>query len=157
MYVDDLNIGEVHALETAQSLFSQNKEEKFIHARHCEKAFKNIKKNAEEIGMKINSKKTQLLCMSDSRFSNVSSHIIDDDTKVESVTSMKILGFVFGENPNVWEHVQYIVGKFNKAIWMLIHPDLSEMCFREQTEIRKWPFCILELLKLFLGNNRDTC
>ena len=39
MYVDDLNIGEVNALECAQRHITEEKEEQYIHARYCEETF----------------------------------------------------------------------------------------------------------------------
>ena len=121
MYIDDLNIGEVHALETAQRHITQAQERMYVHARFCEETFKRISENAEDIKMKINSSKTQLLCISDPRKSDIISHIVTDGVKVSSVDTMKILGFVFGKSPNVTEHVKYIIGKFNRAIWSLTH------------------------------------
>ena len=34
---------------------------------------------------------------------------------------MKILGFVFGERPSVYEHINYVCQKFKKAIWSVTH------------------------------------
>ena len=65
VYIDDINIGEVHAMEKAKSLFSQMKEQRTIHATYCEEKFIDIKRRASEIGMVINDQKTQLLCISD--------------------------------------------------------------------------------------------
>ena len=61
MYIDDLNIGEVHAMERLKkSLFSQIKEQRTIHATHCEERFNTINEDAKNIGMRINAEKTQL-------------------------------------------------------------------------------------------------
>ena len=67
MYIDDLTIGEVHAIERAKIHISQNKVKKVIHAYHCEDTFKAITSNATDIGMLISAKKTQLICISDHR------------------------------------------------------------------------------------------
>ena len=74
-YIDDLNIGEVHALEKAKLHITTSKEKKTIRATHCEKRFSQITSKAEEVGMVINGQKTQLLCVSDNRNSDVSSYI----------------------------------------------------------------------------------
>ena len=121
MYIDDLNIGEVHPLESAKCHFSQQKEVKRIHALHCQKKFKDKKDCTEAIGMKINAKKTQLLCVSDSRHSDIVSYINADDERIESVQEMKILGFIFQNRPNVNAHVKYCITKYNKALWALNH------------------------------------
>ena len=54
MYVDDLNIGEVQDLRTSTNHYTTNKEEKTLHAKHCEKKFDIINSNAANIGMQIN-------------------------------------------------------------------------------------------------------
>ena len=121
IYIDDLNIGEVHALEKSKKHLSVNKEVKTIHAKFCENKFENIKRRADNIGMVINADKTQLLCVSDNNFCEVKSYLIADDKRVDSVDSLKILGFVFDSKPNVSAHVNYCISKFNKALWALTH------------------------------------
>ena len=137
MYVDDLNVGEVHALETAQRHFTQKKEEKYVHARHCEKVFNIIGSNASKIGMKINAEKTQLLCVSSDNHANVTSHIVNEERKFESVQSMKILEFIFGTKPNVSEHVNYMMEKFNRVIWQLIHLQRANIEKKTMLEVYK--------------------
>ena len=34
---------------------------------------------------------------------------------------MKILGFVFGNKPTVTAHIDYIVEKYNRAVWSINH------------------------------------
>ena len=146
-YIDDINIGEVNALETAQRHLSQRKEVKRVHARYCEEAFDRITANASKIGMRINAAKTQLLNISDPRQSDIVSHIVADGVKVESVETMKILGFVFGKNPNVSEHVSYCINKFNKSIWALIH--LKRAGIVEDT--------LLDIYKVMLRPHLEYC
>ena len=114
-----MNIGEVHAMEKAKSLFSQLKEKRTVHATYCEDKFKIIEEKSSEIGMVINAAKTQLLCVSDTRFSETESYFIAGDQKIRSQDEMKILGFVFEKRPSVSAHIKYCVSKFNKAIWTL--------------------------------------
>ena len=122
MYIDDLSIGEVHDMNTSVSLFSQRKEERRRHARICEDKFKIITENANSIGMKINEKKTQLICFSDSNFSNTKSFInIDDEDRIYSEDNMKVLGFIFSSKPGVGAHVDYMSKKFKKSLWSLHH------------------------------------
>ena len=147
MYIDDLNIGEVLPLETAQRHITEKKEVKNVHARFCENAFDNISANANKIGMQINEEKTQLLCVSDPRQSEIIAHIDTEDKRIQSVSKMKILGFVFGKDPNVTEHVNYIVQKFNKSLWMLIH--LKRAGIREEV--------LLEVFKVTLRPILEYC
>ena len=98
---------------------SQNKQETRVHAEKSELLFNEVSVRAAEIGMRVNQKKTQLLCMSGSNYSNVSSYIKYDGEKINSSTSLKILGFMFGNKPNVQCHVDYIVRKTNAKLWTL--------------------------------------
>ena len=136
-YIDDMNIGEVHAMEKAKSLFSQLKEKRTVHATHCESRFSEISVAAENIGMVINAQKTQLLCMSDNRFCNTESYFITNGTKISSVDNMKILGFVFDTKPNVGAHISYSINKFSKAIWALNHLKRARMDIKVLTEVYK--------------------
>ena len=127
MYIDDLNIGEVHAMEKAKSLFSQLKEKRTVHATHCEERLETIEQNASGIGMRINTQKTQLLCVSDTRFCDTQSYINTKEGRVNSVKQMKILGFIFEDRPSVGAHIQYSIDKFNRALWALIHLKRAKM------------------------------
>ena len=122
MYIDDLSIGETLDLDIAVSTYSQQLEKKTIHARKCEEYFETIDVNARSIGMKINSEKTQLLCINDNNICDTECFTqVDPDTRIMSTDSMKILGFVFSNKPNVTAHIEYIINKFNKAVWSINH------------------------------------
>ena len=107
MYIDDLTVGEVHALEQAKRHITQHKERKIVHAYYCEESFNTIKSNADDIGMVINSLKTQLICIIADNNSSVSSYINADGNRVESVNTLKVLGFIFEDRPSVNAHVKY--------------------------------------------------
>ena len=69
--------------------------------------------------MRVN-KKTQLLCMSSSLISDVTSFIdTEDNEKIVAGETLKILGFVFGTRPNVQEHVRSVIKKFNARSWTI--------------------------------------
>ena len=97
------------------------KEHKSIRAYHCENAFESINNSATDIGMVINSLKTQLICISDDRNSTISSYIDINKERVHSQENLKILGFIFDQRPSVDAHVNYCCDKFNRAIWSLNH------------------------------------
>ena len=127
MYIDDLTVGEVHALERSKRHLTQHKEVKTIHAYHCEESFNVIKTNADEIGMVINALKTQLICISDDRNSNTSSYINTDNKRINSVYELKVLGFIFENRPSVGAHVKHCCDKFNRAVWALNHLKLAKI------------------------------
>ena len=121
-YVDDLTNGEIQDLRGAVTLITTEKEEKRAHAKVCEEKFEIISRNSDNIGMKINGAKTQLLSISDNNFANVVSYInVPGEASIYSESRMKILGFIFGERPSVKYHVENTVNKFKKKIWMINH------------------------------------
>ena len=119
MYIDDLNNIEKVRHHDAVSIVSEEKQVLLAHAEKSEKNFTATKKRAEEIKMKVNSEKTQLLCISASVGSEVKSYIRVDNTEIQSVNELKILGFWFGNRPNVNLHVSKLCQKFRSMLWTL--------------------------------------
>ena len=71
--------------------------------------------------MKVNHGKTQLLCVSASKSANVTSYVKSGSTKVESCDKLKMLGFMFGKDPSVQTHVNFMLEKARKKLWLLRH------------------------------------
>ena len=101
MYVDDLNNIEKVKQSTAISLISQTKTELMPHAIKSERNFARIEENALRIGMKVNAAKTQLLCISGNAHFEVRSYIRTQTQEIKSGKELKLLGFWFGDKPNV--------------------------------------------------------
>ena len=77
---------------------------------------------SEDIGMKINTKKTQLLVISPPNGCITSAiATVADGTVITSPNSLKLVGFHFGTAPGVQRHVEELQGKFRKKIWMIYH------------------------------------
>ena len=124
-YVDDVNIEERLFLANATSVFSHLKERKTVRAVRCEEIFNTIAENASAIGMKVNPKKTRLLCVSSAIHSNVEAYVSHGDERIASGQSMVLLGFRFDSRPSVASHVDFIQEKVNARAWMLRHLRLS--------------------------------
>ena len=72
--------------------------------------------------MRINNKKTQVLCISSATESKVEAVVRPTpDTKITSGDALKIVGFWFGPRPDVTLHVQKMVNKFPWRLWVLYH------------------------------------
>ena len=69
--------------------------------------------------MKVNGKKTQLVCISASNEASVFSYIGTKDSRIESKDCLKILGFWFGCKPGVGKQVEVMQAKFRSRLWML--------------------------------------
>ena len=73
--------------------------------------------------MRVNVKKTQILCISPNNGQLTSAAFIPrgSDEAICSGETMKLVGFTFGAAPTVDAHVEYICWEFRKKIWMLFH------------------------------------
>ena len=128
VYIDDLNTIEKVKQSTAITTFSEGKPLVKPHAINSEKNFARIKSRAETIGMRVNSEKTQLLCITGNTTSRVTSYIrTAEGQEINSSENLKILGFWFGRNPNVNVHVQKLLDKFRGRLWSLRHLKKSGM------------------------------
>lgn len=84
-----------------------------------EKDFATLNDRAEEIKMKINAKKKQLLVVAPSLGNNTTALIKAGGILIEWVDSFKLAGFTFGRDPGVRCHVRAIEEKINTKIWVL--------------------------------------
>ena len=96
--------------------------------------FAKVNKQAKEINMRVNSKKTQMLCMTGTRIDEISTYTRDGNDEICSTNGLKILGFNFGPEPNVVAHVSIIVEKFYSKLWVLRFMRRSGM---KSTDMRK--------------------
>ena len=112
-YVDDMSL--IEGLSTSES-----DNEGMIRAGKSEAAFKLIKERAEEVNMKVNTDKTTLLCIGNSR-EKVKTYIEDGNKRVTSVESLKLLGFHFSDSPTMGRHVEEIKKKVYNRSWTLVN------------------------------------
>ena len=121
-YIDDFLSTEHLALTGAYNIFSTNKPEAVLHAKRCQEFFVAVKKNAENVGMKVNDQKTQLLCIDFVHGRDVSAYIcLTSNEKIKSQETLKQLGFVFGKRPNMDAHYEHMCLKYRKRLWYLRH------------------------------------
>ena len=72
--------------------------------------------------MKVNPRKTQLVCVSAAIHSEVTSHVNDGEGgRILSQDSMTVLGFSFGSRPTMTEHVALVRRKYNARSWVIRH------------------------------------
>ena len=121
-YVDDFLGSETLETERGTAIFSQNKTQRFLHARGSQDFFNTVNRQCTGIGMTVNSKKTQMITINAASSEDVRSFIktTDGDT-ILSQDSLKVLGFVFGTRPNVQPQVDHMCKKFRARVWVLRH------------------------------------
>ena len=92
--------------------------------------------------MKVNTEKTKMLCISDSRTYKAVSFLEDaSGNVVYSTDSLKILGVHFSSRPDMAEQVNSICRKFRSRIWTLRH--LHHRGFSEEDLLRVYKSTIL--------------
>ena len=84
--------------------------------------FRQITLIAQAMGMKVNSDKTMVLCVSDSRTYEAAAYIKDGEGhEIDSLDELKILGVHFSRKPDMAAQVASICKKFRARIWILRH------------------------------------
>ena len=134
-YVDN-NI--IHEKLFKNGLVIDENGEKKGRATRSQNLFRQITRIAELLGMKVNTDKTMVLCVSDSRSYKASAYIDDaDGTRVESVDRLKILGVHFSNNPDMSAQVEAICRKFKARIWTLRHLHHRDFTQEELLRVNK--------------------
>lgn len=87
--------------------------------------------------MKVNKKKTQILCIHANKSDVVTSYIRTEEGEITSGKTLKILGFHFDQNPNAVYYVTQIVGNMYKKLWMLRFLKKSGMSSQDLLKIYK--------------------
>ena len=119
-YIDDFNCVTASDLGAAQMFFSENRTQRLYRAVKCERIIQRICENAQLIGMRVNSSKTQLLSVSTDNSCN-KAYLVHEGEKIESGSCLKVLGFSFDSRPTVHKQVEQTVKKFYRQLWTIIH------------------------------------
>ena len=90
------------------------------HAKRTQNLFWWIVAEAEACGMKVNTDKTQTMCISEMKSYNPSVFFYDrDGTKTKQSNEMKILGVKFSSHPDV--QAKAVIAGLRARIWSLSH------------------------------------
>ena len=101
------------------------------HAVQAQNVFRHLVREAERIGMVVNSAKTSMLCVSDSHAYKADAYILDSDqARVGCQETIKALGMHFSSRPDMWAQVNAIKKKFQMRYWML--RNLKKSRFNEE-------------------------
>ena len=118
-YVDDFLGGEKLSTYAGAFHFSASRPILRLHAPQCQDFFNTVSLNAKSVGMSVNQKKTQMICIASACGREVESFISTDEGPIESQKRLKILGFTFGNRPNADAHMETMTTKFKTRIWLL--------------------------------------
>ena len=72
--------------------------------------------------MKVNTKKTSIICISDSLNYDVGAYILDSSgQRIKSGAKMKVLGWHFSTKPNADAYINVLQRRFRQCYWILRH------------------------------------
>ena len=69
--------------------------------------------------MRVNNKKTHILCIHSSQTDKIVSYIRSDESEILSGETFKILGFHFDTTPTATRHVTEVINSFYIKLWTL--------------------------------------
>ena len=118
-FIDDLTGISKYANTDAVSTYTTEKETRVLRAWETERFYNQVAENAARIGMVVNPKKTQLLCVSTTLHSNITSYIVADGEKISSQDALKTVGFHIGNKPGAHAHVAALRKKAERGVGCL--------------------------------------
>ena len=121
-YIDDTTVFLSAELTSAQRHFTRGTTLERFETLPIGGILDDLAEKSGEIGMKINTKKTQLPVISPSNGCiTLAITTVVDGTVITSQASLKLVGFHFGTTPGVQRQVEELQGKFRRKIWMIYH------------------------------------
>ena len=120
-YIDDTTVFEAVPLSTSTKHFTAGPTAESVQPLGLADTLATVAENAEDIGMRVNVKKTQLLCISPNNGCITSAVIQAGGESIGSNTTMKLVGFTFGSSPSTEAHVYAIREEYRRNVWFLFH------------------------------------
>ena len=121
-YVDDCLSIEKLPFKNALRLNINGRSVSVVKAIKTNVHFRTVSANAMRRGMLLNSKKTRMITISAARDYIAESYIYDEtNTRIDCDDNLKVLGFNFGKQPDVQEHMKITQKKFKTRLWTLFH------------------------------------
>lgn len=111
MYVDDTTLVDVVGMEAAALHLTTGTTKAHMGQLALEGDFVELDRRAEAIKMKINAKKTQLLAIAPPNGFATSASIQAGGQCINSVDTLRLVGFTFGRKPGAEAHLSATVDK----------------------------------------------
>ena len=122
LYVDDTTLFDCQDFANATLHLTTGTSRAHFQGLPLERDLGELSERAEDIGMRINEKKTQLLIIGPPNgYLHSGSVVGPGGETINSVDTMWLVSFTFGSDPSVGAHVSSIVEKFKRNVWMLYH------------------------------------
>ena len=90
------------------------------HAVQSQNVFRHVVRNAEGLGMVVNSAKTAMICVSGASEYRADAFILDEDqNRIGCTMTLKALGLRFSNRLDMEDHVAYIIKSMRSRYWTL--------------------------------------
>ena len=90
------------------------------HTVQAQNIFRHLVRRAEEIGMRVNTQKTAMICVSDSTSLQAGSFILDaEGTRIACQDKINALAMIFVSRPNMDLQVKHMGKKMRQRLWTL--------------------------------------
>ena len=120
-YVDDTTLVESVPGTLSVRHVAANNPTEAVYPAQCERAVNGIIESAEKIDMRVNCKKTQLLCVQVDNGYQSTATIRAGAEIITSSKTIKLLGFVVNAEGDMQGQVDSMKQKFRRRLWALIH------------------------------------
>ena len=120
-YIDDTTTIEAIPGEEAIKHFSSTAPTEMLTPKATEDLASRIDERTKQIGMRLNCRKTQLLCISLDNGCITTANLRIGDQTIECSCTLKLLGYMFGRSADASPQFEYIRKKFRGRFWSLIH------------------------------------
>lgn len=118
-FVDDVTGRCCNDVTAAISYLTTSKERKSVWADGAQAFYQGIVNEAGLKGMRVNPKKTKMVCISAAINSEVTSFIEVDGERVESQNTLKIVGYTFGKRPGQQAHLDNVGRRVAQRSWIV--------------------------------------
>ena len=120
LYVDDTTLFDVVRTEQASLHITTATPKAAFEHLDLEEDMRELERRAERRNMKINAKKTQLLIISPPNGYRTTAVMRQDGGDyIDSVDTLKLVGFTFGSKPGAAAHLEVIRDKIRRRMWMV--------------------------------------
>ena len=120
-YIDDTTVVLTLPPGPGTRHISTGRPEEMLDARQLEAFLEALSNKADSIGMRVNCRKTQLMCVSPDTGYATWAAVKSDGIEIRSQQTLKLLGFMMGTGPGVSDHFDLLRRKFRARFWALIH------------------------------------
>ena len=120
-YVDDTTSIEIVKGERSTKHFTTRQTVEEVPAPLTQLFMNNLVSKANDIGMRVNCKKTQLLCVTPDNGCLAECKITVGNESISAGSSLKLLGFMLNSKGDMSDQCRMIKDKFRAKFWSLIH------------------------------------